>query len=267
MPEGDTIYRVARRIEASLVGQQVLGASSRDRLPATDKLSGSLLTSARSRGKHLLVDFDCGYSVHTHFGMTGAWHIYQRGAEWAKPAGRAGLVLTFPRHVAVCYSPKLLTIVRSGTLHHHRQLGRLGPDLLAGYFDMTTALARLRTHDSVPVGEALLNQQLVAGIGNVYKSEVLFLNKTNPFIQVGELSDQQLVSLLEDARRLMQRNLAGTPRKVRFATRGGRVWVYNRSGQPCYTCGDKVTMRRQGDAGRSTYYCGRCQQVAEAGQV
>ncbi|MBT8446449.1 MAG: Fpg/Nei family DNA glycosylase, partial [Gammaproteobacteria bacterium] len=119
-------------------------------------------------------------------------------------------------------------------------------------------------HARVPIGEALLNQQLVAGIGNVYKSELMFLNQLNPFVALGELSDAQLVHVLEDARRLMQRNLEGTPRKVRFATRGGRVWVYNRRELPCYTCGDKVKMRRQGDAGRSTYYCARCQDVPVA---
>jgi endonuclease-8 len=120
-------------------------------------------------------------------------------------------------------------------------------------------IRRFRIHEATPIGEALMNQTIVCGVGNVYKSEVLFICRVNPFTLVGELSDDQLLRLLQRARKLMRRNLEGYPRRTRFASDGRRQWVYGRRNDPCLVCGGRIQMRRQGDLGRSTFWCPTCQ--------
>ena len=202
-------------------------------------------------------------TVHSHLGMTGSWHIYPRGERWRKPAHRAALALRFDTHDLVCFRPKLITLDRSGRIRRNPYVRSLGPDLLSENFDEDEALARLRGHNHVPLGEALMNQQLVAGIGNVYKSEVLFMNRLTPIEPVSAFDDATLRECLRSSRHYMRRNLEGLRRKFRGSTHGDRLWVYRRRGTTCLECATPIEMRRQGEAARSTYYCPSCQGVAE----
>jgi endonuclease-8 len=263
MPEGDTLFRVARQITTQICGKRIEAARARPELAHAQKLTGHCLEKAEARGKHLLLDFDNALSVHSHLGMTGSWHIYPRGERWRKPAQRAALALRFDTHDLVCFSPKLIELNSTTRIHRKPMLTGLGPDLLAESFDEEEALRRLRRHNQLPIGEALMAQQLVAGVGNVYKSEILFMNRIDPFRPVSELDDETLRNCLRSARRHLRRNLEGLRRKFRGSTHGDRLWTYRRRDMPCLECSTPIQMRRQGETARSTYYCPRCQGVGE----
>lgn len=269
MPEGDTLYRTAARLRQTVDGGLLREARARPRegIDAAS-LPGRRLQGIESRGKHLLLHLDDRRCLHSHMGMTGSWHVYLPGEPWRKPAARAALVLCTDSHQAVCFSPRALQILSPDRLRRHPQLARLGPDLLAEPFDREAALERLRVHGATALGEALLNQTLLSGIGNVYKSEALFLCRLDPWSRVDSLDNAGLLALIERARGLMRRNLEGHRRRTRPGSPGGpRVWVYGRSGQPCLVCGTAVRMRRQGDAGRSTYFCPDCQRTRLPGSL
>lgn len=261
MPEGDTLHRVARQISAQICGKRIEDARARAPLAPAAALRGHCLQQAQARGKHLLLDFDNAMSVHSHLGMTGAWHIYPRGERWRKPAQRAALALRFDSHELVCFSPKLIELASTRRVHRNPLLATLGPDLLGEHFDEEEALARLRAHKDLPIGEALMQQRLVAGIGNVYKSEILFMNRLDPFRPVTAFDDATLRQCLRSARHYLRRNLQGQRRKFRGSTLGDRLWAYRRRDLPCLECATPIAMDRQGEAARSTYYCPRCQGV------
>lgn len=261
MPEGDTLHRVAFQISKQIKGKTVEDARARQELQRATELAGTCLANAEARGKHLLLDFDNQMTVHSHLGMTGSWHIYPRGERWRKPAHRAALALRFATHDLVCFSPKIIEYDGSKRIRRQPFVSGLGPDLLAEHFDEQEALRRLRGHAALPLGEALMDQRLVAGIGNVYKSEVLFMQRLNPFRPVAEFSDETLLECLRTSRRYMRRNLEGLRRKFRGSSHGERLWAYRRKGTPCLECRTPIAMRRQGEAARSTYFCPRCQGV------
>ncbi|MEM8564120.1 MAG: DNA-formamidopyrimidine glycosylase family protein [Pseudomonadota bacterium] len=263
MPEGDTLFRVAYQISEQICGKRIEAARAKPELRHAQELTGHCLEKARARGKHLLLDFDNKLSVHSHLGMTGSWHIYPRGERWRKPAQRAALALRFDTHDLVCFSPKLIELNSTGRVHRNPLLTSLGPDLLAEQFDEDEALRRLRQHAHLPIGEALMAQQLVAGIGNVYKSEILFMKRLNPFQSLSEFDDDTLRDCLRSARHYLRRNLEGLRRKFRGSTYGDRLWTYRRRSMPCLECGTPIQMRRQGEAARSTYYCPQCQGVSK----
>jgi len=259
MPEGDTIYRTAVRLRAVLEGRRIETARGREAALAAESLSGTEVASIEARGKHLLIHLGDGRALHTHLGMHGAWHIYQPGEPWRKPERRAGIVLETGGTVAVCFNPKTLELLTPDRLRRHEHLRRLGPDLLARRFDAPEALRRFRVHNPTPIGEALMNQSIVCGIGNVYKSEILFLSRIDPFVPIASLPDEGILALMEKARDLMSRNLEGYPRRTRFSCDRSRHWVYGRSGKPCLVCGGTIRIRRQGDQGRTTFWCPTCQ--------
>lgn len=262
MPEGDTIHRTAVTLRPWLVGQQVLDAWGwRDRIDAESLISATV-KSIEARGKHLLLHLDDGRVVHGHSGMTGSWHIYPLGEAWQKPEHRAALVLETARLCVVFFTPKTLELLSPAQFRRHRYLSQLGPDLLADELNLDEMVARFRKQNHAPVGQAVMNQTLACGIGNVYKSELLFLQNIDPFAPVANLTDHDLRDLLELARELLQFNLQGPKRTTRFEGDGGKVWVYGRRGQACYLCGTAIDMRRQGDLGRSTYWCPQCQPPA-----
>lgn len=160
---------------------------------------------------------------------------------------------------AVCFHAPVVELLSERELSRHPSLSRLGADVLAADFDSAAAAGRIRAIGSPPIGEALLAQSAVAGIGNIYKSEALFVAKTSPFSRVGDLSAGEIERVLLAARDLMSGNLNGESRATRRGFSGDRYWVYGRSGRPCLVCRTAVRMRRQGDAGRSTYWCPKCQ--------
>lgn len=261
MPEGDTIHRAASTLRRAIAGQLVTGwRSARPELARVDDLIGRRVEAVEARGKHLLVRFDDGRTLHTHMRMDGSWHIYRPGETWQRSERVAVAVIETDPWVAVCFSAPICDLLGPG--ERSEPLRRLGPDLLDPEVDLGEALARLRARPELPVGEALMRQHLVAGIGNVLKSEVLFLRRVSPFARVGALSDEVLRELLEEAQRLMKESVRGGSRITRRRFGSSRVWVYGRSGKPCFTCGARVCMRRQGEDGRSTYFCPACQDVA-----
>lgn len=259
MPEGDTIHRAATRLKGVLVGETVERVESRWLGESANSLTGRQIQDVIARGKHLLMVFDNERVLHSHMGMTGSWHIYRPGERWLKPAQRAAVSLECRQVCVVCFTPKLLELLTAASLRRHDYLNRLGPDLLEGPPSEPETLARYRQCNNLPIGQVVLNQTVVSGIGNVYKSEVLFLLRVHPLTLVSELSDAQLLSITEKARELMSQNLGGRPRTTRHALDGGRYFAYGRSGEPCYTCGTKIELVRQGDLGRTTYFCPCCQ--------
>ncbi|MBK7972099.1 MAG: Fpg/Nei family DNA glycosylase [Deltaproteobacteria bacterium] len=265
MPEGDTLHRTAATLGAALTGELITAASARPwrSAPAIDAASlvGRRVSGVRAEGKNLLVELDDGRSVLTHLRMTGSWHLYQPGEKWWKPASRARLVIENARYVAVCFSAPVVELLTASAVRRHPGLTSLGPDILGDDFDAGAAAARFRAADDLTIGDALLRQQLVSGIGNVYKSEVLFAVRLDPWTKVRDLSDPALTAILGEVRTQMRKNLDGAPRRTVFEPRGERHWVYGRDRQPCLVCARPVEMRRQGDAGRSTYFCRACQKV------
>jgi len=259
MPEGDTIYRTATRLRPLLVGQQILAARSRDASLPAESLIGRSFSAVESRGKHLLQHVDDGRTLHSHLGMHGSWHIYRPGQPWQKPEQWATLVVEVPDIVCVCFSPKTLDFLTETQLRRHPHISRLGPDLLDEKVDYDEALTRFRIHDVTPIGHAVMNQTIVCGIGNVYKSEVLFLSRTNPFIPVAKLADDEVLQIVRLAVELMSKNLDGYPRRTRFGLDRQNHWVYGHRGKPCFVCGSRIQISRQGDLGRTTYWCPECQ--------
>lgn len=264
MPEGDTIHRAATRLKAVLDGQVILHAESQWLGAAAGKsLDDRTIQAVTARGKHLLMTLDDGRVIHSHMGMTGSWHIYRPGEPWQKPAHRAAIWLECRETCVVCFSPKLLEILTAAAIRRHDYLNRLGPDLLAGPPTDEEVLNRFRQSNDTPIGQAVMNQTIVSGIGNVYKSEVLFNQRIHPLTFVRDLSDGQILELVAKAMDMMSRNLDGRPRTTRYALDAGRFFTYGRSGKPCYTCGTPIEVIRQGDLGRTTYFCPQCQVSAE----
>lgn len=277
MPEGDTLFRVAATLDKALAGGRIVACGSSvapvAAALAQAPLTGRLVRRAEARGKHLLLTFDDGRVLRTHLRMTGSWHLYRPGEPWLKPARAARFTLAVegPRgaFVAVCFSaPEVELLTGAAAVARHPLLRRLGPDATTDAFDLDAALARLQGRPEQPIGVALLSQRAVAGIGNVIKSETLFLERQDPFAWVEQLAAERLRALLARAHALLLRNRVGGPRTTREAPRGGaregpgrgpRLWVYGRNGKPCLRCGARIEQRRQGDAGRTTYYCPTCQ--------
>ncbi len=263
MPEGDTIRRTARTLRGVLVGRAVTGFASP--LPEVSGLArrlgpvGQSVAAVESIGKHLLIRFSGGAVLHTHQGMTGSWHVYRPGTAWRKPRRYARVVIEAADVVAVCFSAPLVELLSPGKAAALPVLQRLGPDILAHDFDPVAAKERLRAHRGMEIGVALLDQTVVAGIGNVYKSEVLFACNVNPFDPVGALEEATLARLIQTARQQMHRNLGPAMRRTRSDVAPGRFWVYGRTGRPCLRCGTSVQRRVQGEQERLTYWCPSCQ--------
>jgi endonuclease-8 len=259
MPEGDTIFRTAATLRGVIEGATIRHAGGRSETIDLASLAECTLANIEARGKHLLMHLDDGRAIHSHMGMTGSWHTYAPHEAWQKPAHWAEITLIFEGVTAVCFTPKLLELLTPDGLRRHPWLTRLGPDILATSFDQATALARMRVHNATAIGEAVMNQTIVCGIGNVYKSELLFVTGVHPRTKVGELDDGELVELIERARKLMRRNLSGFRRITRFRGDSQKQWVYGRAGEPCLTCGTAIEITRQGDLGRVTFWCPHCQ--------
>ena len=254
MAEGDSILRIARRMEAALAGNTVSVRTPGPRRPeglATASIDGVLLERVESRGKHLLLYFADDLMLHSHLGMRGGWHLYGRGQRWRRPAAQAWIALASEDAEAVNFGGSFMRIGRRGRLLREPRLVRLGPDILAEDFEPAAAIARLRgTNPQIELGAALLGQRLVAGIGNVFKSEGCWAAQVDPNQPLEEVSDRQLEDVLGATRELMVE-----------AVETGRQpkQVYGRAGQPCPRCDTRIRSQPQGDAARTTYWCPGCQ--------
>jgi endonuclease-8 len=265
MPEGDTIFRTAEVLRAALVGRRITNARSQPRpglrrVPDLSTLIGATVTTVEARGKHLLFGFDNGLTLRSHLRMRGSWHRYRPGEPWHRPARQASAILETAEAVAVAFNTPVVELLTDADLRRSRALATLGPDLLGAELDADEAVRRLRERDREQLGNALLDQRAVAGIGNVYKSEVAFLEGLDPWGPVAEFDDAELVAALRTARRLLQANTRGGARVTTGSgARSEGLWVYGRAGRPCRRCGTLIQLRRQGDLARQTFWCPRCQ--------
>ncbi|MCA9057465.1 MAG: hypothetical protein KDA85_03165, partial [Planctomycetaceae bacterium] len=222
-------------------------------------LDGRTTVAIESRGKHLLMHFDDHRVLHSHMGMTGSWHIYRPHDRWQKPERFAFITIRNADWVVVCFTPKLLQLLSSQELKRDAYLQRLGPDVLGPPIPDPVLLSRFRVHDAVTIGEAMMNQTIICGIGNIYKSEILFLEHLHPLTRVHQLSDEQLLRIRDRAVNLMGRNIHSDERRIRIRGDGFNFHAYGRSGEPCFVCGEKIQLIRQGDLGRTTCFCPTCQ--------
>lgn len=261
MAEGDSILRIARRIDQNLAGKRLSVRTPGPRRPAglaPAEIDGRVLERAESRGKHLLLHFEGDVALHSHLGMRGSWHLYGKGERWGRPPNQAWIALGAEGTEAVNFGGSTMRIAREAQLPRDPRLARLGPDLLADAFDPATASGRLRSYPDLEIGSALLGQRLVAGIGNIFKSEGCFAAGIDPRRRVASLSDDELTRLLQATRSLMLA-AAETGRQPNS--------VYRRAGQPCPRCGTAIRSTAQGDSARISYWCPGCQPgVSAAGR-
>jgi endonuclease-8 len=257
MPEGDTIHSAARRIGAALVGSPIVEIETpqprhaMDRWP--ERLGGRAVRAVDAHGKHLFIRFEGDLTLHSQLRMTGWWGVYPRGRRWGRSRRRAWLVIRTPEHEVVEFDGPVLELMTESRSRFDRRLAALGPDVLAAELDETAVLARLRQDDQTRgVGDALLDQRNLAGVGNVWKSEGCFRARLDPWRSLGRVGDDEALGVVREIRRQMQASVerGGHPRDLQ---------VYDRTGRPCPRCGAPIRARGQGDDNRTTYWCPACQ--------
>ncbi len=276
MPEGDTILRAAQTLHRALTGHIVTRFESV--LPALTRVDedapivGRTVEAVTAAGKNLLMRFSARPEsaapplvLRTHMRMNGSWHIYRPGERWQKRSIDMRIVVGTTSFVAVGFN------IPIAELHTERSLARaagvrtLGPDLLAERFDETEALSRMAQRGDAPIAEAIIDQRVMAGAGNVFKSEILFACRLHPFTPVRELSDAVRLDVIRAARRMLTSSVHAAPlvggmrRTTRSQDPHARLWVYGRGGAPCRVCGTPIARRTEGLDARSTYWCPQCQ--------
>jgi endonuclease VIII len=266
VPEGDTIHRLAARLRPALEGKTARALWLRDRGDVPE-LTGVAIEEVVALGKHLLIALGARHVFHGHLGMHGKWFAYRHGEAWRRSPATAVARIDTADGVFVCFRAPVAEVLRRIELSAHPVLSRLGPDLLAPEVDFARVVRRARRSDARSVADLLLDQRVACGIGNVYKNEVLFVERVQPWTEPAALDDAQIESLYRRARELMQRNLGGWKRTTVAQIRAEQPWprelprvfVYGRGGEPCLRCGGAIASRRQGDAARTTFWCARCQ--------
>lgn len=287
MPEGDTIYRTARALEKAIGGKPVTAfdtglaklASLNDDAP----LVGRTVERVEARGKWCLIFFSGDLILVTHMLMSGTWHIYRTGEKWWMGRSRMRVAITCGDFQAVAFNVPIAEFHNARSLERSSQVPKLGVDVLGDEFSVETGVNALReraaTHPDDEIGVVLLNQRVMAGLGNVYKSEVPFAAGVNPFRQMRTLTEREMQVMAEVSQKYMKANVvdgagdgivtySGNRRTTHSMNAGDRLWVYGRQGQECRRCGANVMMRKQGEQVRSTYWCPECQPwVAGLGQA
>lgn len=257
MPEGDTILWAATRMRPALVGKEVQVTHTharfgKDRWP--ERLSGHVVQAIETHGKNLFIVFDHKLVLHSHLRMTGLWDVRPVGGRWRRSPRRAWLILRAGAHEVIEYDGPVLEVMTAGRRRFDQRLAALGPDILAGEFDVDGFLRRLRSGDQDrTLGDALLDQRVLAGIGNLWKSESCWQAQLDPWRPVGSVSDEQAAALVQGIRPRML--LSGTQ-----GMRAVRARIYRHPGEPCPRCGARILSRGQGDENRITYWCPGCQQ-------
>jgi endonuclease VIII len=267
MPEGDTIFRAAATLHRALAGEVVTRFETvLPKLARVDEdrpVAGRTVESAEAAGKHLLLRFSGGLVLRTHMRMNGSWHLYRPGERWRRPRLAMRIVVETAPFVAVGFDVPVAEFLEGPAVARQRELRALGPDLLAPAFDAEEAARRIRARPGDAIADAVLNQRALAGAGNVFKSEILFVAGVSPFRTVASLSDEELRDVLAHARRLLRANAGEESAPGRRTTgawdRSARLWVYGRGGEACRRCGDAVRFARQGRDARGTYWCPTCQ--------
>jgi endonuclease-8 len=266
MPEGDTLARAAATLHAALAGHVVTAFTARIAPVASaaedHAIAGRVIERVVARGKHLIVMFSGGVLLRSHLRMHGSWHLYRPGEPWRRSPARMRLRVDTAAWCAVAFDVYDAELVAAETLDRVRALAALGPDLAQPGVDLGLAATRLQAAGDRAIGEVLLDQRIVAGLGNVYRSEVLFLARISPFVPAGRLDRPETEALVRIAADLLRVNVARA-RGGRVTTRrqspGDALWVYRRRGLPCRRCGTAVQSAATPESGRRVYWCPHCQ--------
>jgi endonuclease-8 len=283
MPEGDTIFRTARALGRALMGKPVTGFRSTypllTRFNDDTPLVGQTVDRVESRGKWLLIHFSGGGTLATHMLMSGSWHIYRPAEPWQQPRVNMRIVIENSEYIAVGFRVPVARMHTAQSLARDRKIPRSAIDVLSAEFDAEAAALRISAHGGEEIGDVLMRQEVMAGVGNVFKSETCFAAGVNPFCKVESLSGEQVTALIAAARKLLAANVLEDSGDT-IVTYGGRkrrttheadssagLWVYGRRGEPCRRCGDPIRRRIQGPNARVTYWCQRCQPMPDGVDV
>ena len=284
MPEGDTIYRTARALQRAIGGKLCTGFETGlaplARVNDDTPLTGRTIERVEARGKWLLIYFSPAANgsealiLVTHMLMSGSWHLYRTGERWQMGKTRMRVVIRTEDWQAVAFNVPVAEFHTAHSLARHAAIPKLGVDVLSKEYNIESAVAKLKGYaaenPTAEIAIVLLNQRVLAGLGNVYKSEVLFAAGVNPFRAISTLTNREFELIAETAQKWMKVNVldgadegiityGGNRRTVHTSNSGERNWVYRRRGQECRRCGDTIQMRKQGEQARSTYWCPACQ--------
>ena len=274
MPEGDTIFRAARTLNKALGGQVVTGFETvlpkLARVDFDSGITGRTVDSVTARGKWMSMGFSGGLVLLTHMLMNGSWHIYRPGEAWQRRTVDMRIVVKTEKIWAVAFNVPIAEFHTLDTLRRRQGFRALGQDVLSAEFDPAQSVERLRSRGDLLVGVALLTQSLLAGLGNVFKSEVCFACRVNPFRMVRSLDNSELACLVDTARKFLLANVnetsgdqittyTGMRRTTGRTNSEERLWVYGRRNEPCRVCGTSIESRKQGEDARTTFWCPNCQ--------
>jgi len=283
MPEGDTIFRTARSLGRALIGKQITGFRSNyallTRFDDDTPIPGQTVKHVESRGKWLLIHFSGGATLVTQMLMNGSWHLYRPGQRWLRPARDMRIVLENHDFQAVAFAVPVARIYTADALAREKRIPPPSADVLSDDFDPAAAAGRMRAFAGEEIGNVVLRQPVLAGVGNVFKSEICFVEGVNPFCLVSALTEEQLSGLIGCAQRLVAANVQEDSGNMIVTYHGPQrrtthqsnpqdsLWVYGRSGSPCRRCGTNIRRRLQGPDARFTFWCPRCQPMPDGREV
>lgn len=283
MPEGDTIFRTARTLGRALAGKPVTAFRSTypnlARVHDDTPLTGQLVDRVESRGKWLLIHFSGGATLATHMLMSGSWHIYRHGERWQRPHQHMRIVIENSDYIAVGFTVPVAEMHTAETLARHAKLPAPASDVLKQEFNTAAVTRRMMARGSEDIADVLLNQSVLAGVGNEFKSEICFVTGIHPFCKVSALSAAQIEAVITASQKLVAANIledcgdtivtyGGRHRRTTNASDPtARVWVYGRAGEPCRRCAEPVRRRTQGPHARTTFWCPRCQPMPDGSEV
>lgn len=283
MPEGDTIFRTARALGRALTGRPVIGFRSTypmlTRFHDDTPLTGQMVELVESRGKWLLIHFSGGGTMATHMLMSGSWHIYRPGERWQQPRLNMRIVLENKDYVAVGFRVPVAKMLKPEELARALRIPVPAIDVLSADFNFSEVERRMIAHRDEEIADVLLHQEVIAGVGNVFKSEICFVCGIHPFCKVSALSGNQIRESIAHAQKLVAANVLEDSGDM-IVTYGGRqrrtthesdpgasLWVYGRDGEPCRRCGEQIRRRIQGPDARVTFWCPRCQPMPDATMI
>ena len=283
MPEGDTIFRTARSMGRALAGKPVTVFRSTypllTRFDDDTPIAGQLVERVEARGKWLLIHFSGGGTLVTHMLMSGSWHIYRHGERWQQPRTNMRIVIENSDFVTVGFRVPVAEMHTAQSLMRDRRIPNPEMDVLSSTFNAEEAMCRVAAHGNEEIADVLLHQEVLAGVGNVFKSEICFVTGINPFCRVSELTQEQLRAAIAAAQKLVGANVlvdsgdtivtyGGRQRRTTHESdSGASLWVYGRNGEPCRKCGEAVRRRIQGPDARVTFWCQRCQPMPDGSDV
>ena len=283
MPEGDTIFRTARSLGRALAGKPITAFRSTfpllTRFDDETPLAGQIVDSVESRGKWLLIHFSGGGTLATHMLMSGSWHIYRHGERWQQPRFNMRIVIENSEYIAVGFRVPVARMHTALSLTRDRKIPQPVIDVLNAEFDAEAAVRRVMAHGGEEIADVLLHQEVLAGVGNEFKSEICFVTGVNPFCKVTALSREQVAELVANSRRLVAANVledsgetmvtyGGRKRRTKHGSDpGASLYVYGQKGEPCRRCGEPIRRRLQGPDARVTFWCPRCKPMPDGSEV